>query len=87
MYACNCTSLVKCALVADGERSDWCMPGSMDARNWEHVARLRGIPVGKLPRVGAVAVWPRLSQFGHVAFVTLLERGATLPSPSTTFRP
>jgi surface antigen len=47
----------------------------MDARNWVHVARLRRIPVGKDPRVGAVAVWPRLSELGHVAYVTRVDPG------------
>jgi surface antigen len=73
MYACNCTSYAAWALSANGQRTDWFIPGSMDAENWAHVARLRGIPVGKLPRVGAIAVWPRLSEFGHVAYVTRLE--------------
>jgi surface antigen len=73
MYTCNCTSYVAWALSANGQRTDWFIPGSMDARNWPHVARLRGIPVGKAPRVGAVAVWPGLSEFGHVAYVTRLE--------------
>jgi surface antigen len=73
MFTCNCTSYAAWALSANGQRTDWFIPGSMDARNWAHVARLRGIPVGKLPRVGAVAVWSRLSEFGHVAYVTRLE--------------
>lgn len=73
MYACNCTSYVAWALSANGQRTDWFIAGSMDAGNWAHVARLRGIPVGGRPRVGAVAVWPRLSKFGHVAYVTRLE--------------
>ena len=75
MYTCNCTSYVAWALTANGQRTDWFIPGSMDARNWPHVARLREIPVGKVPRVGAVAVWPQLSEFGHVAYVTRLEPG------------
>jgi surface antigen len=73
MYDCNCTSYVAWALAANGQRTDWFIPGSMDAHNWPHVARLRGIPVGKAPRVGAVAVWPRLAELGHVAYVTRLE--------------
>jgi surface antigen len=73
MYTCNCTSYAAWALSANGQRTDWFIPGSMDARNWAHVARLRGIPVGKAPRVGAVAVWTRLLEFGHVAYVTHLE--------------
>ncbi len=73
MYACNCTSYAAWALTANGQRTDWFIAGSMDARNWPHVARLRGIPVGKTPRVGAVVVWPWLSEFGHVAYVTRLE--------------
>jgi surface antigen len=75
MYECNCTSYVAWALTANGQRTDWFIPGSMDARNWVHVAHLKGIAVGRLPRVGAVAVWPGLSEFGHVAYVTSLERG------------
>jgi surface antigen len=47
----------------------------MDARNWPRVARLAGIPVGTTARVGAVAVWPHSSPFGHVAYVTAVERG------------
>jgi surface antigen len=75
MYTCNCTSYVAWALTANGQRTDWFIPGSMNARNWPHVARLRGIPIGRLPRVGAVAVWPRLTDLGHVAYVTRLEPG------------
>jgi surface antigen len=75
MYECNCTSYVAWALSVNGQRTDWFIPGSMDARNWLHVARLKGIAIGRLPRVGAVAVWTRLSEFGHVAYVTGLERG------------
>jgi surface antigen len=89
MYECNCTSYVAWALSANGQRTDWFIPGSMNARNWVHVARLKGIAVGKLPLVGAVAVWPRLSEFGHVAYVTGLERGGgfdvaeyNLPTPA-----
>lgn len=73
MFTCNCTSYAAWALSANGQRTDWFIPGSMDARNWAHVARLRGIPVGKRARVGAVAVWSTLSEFGHVAYVTRLE--------------
>ena len=89
MYECNCTSYVAWALAANGQRTDWFIPGAMDARNWVHVAHLKGIAVGTLPRVGAVAVWPRLSEFGHVAYVTGLERGGgfdvgeyNLPTPA-----
>ena len=74
MYVCNCTSYVAWALSANGQRTDWFIPGAMDAGNWPHVARLRGIPVGTQPRVGAVAVWPRSSRFGHVAYVTRVRR-------------
>lgn len=75
MYACNCTSYVAWALQANGQSTNWFIAGSMDARNWPHVARLRGLRVGRLPRVGAVAVWPRLSRFGHVAYVTRVRAG------------
>jgi surface antigen len=71
MYACNCTSYAAWALVANGQRVDWFVPGSMDAWNWPHVARLAGIPVDRRPEVGAVAVWPQVARpFGHVAYVT-----------------
>jgi surface antigen len=70
MYVCNCTSYVAWALSVNGERTDWFIAGAMDARNWPHVARLRGIPIRVEPRVGAVAVWTRGSRFGHVAYVT-----------------
>ena len=73
MYVCNCTSYVAWALSANGQRTDWFIAGAMDARNWPHVAELRGIPVGAVPRVGAVAVWLRRSRFGHVAYVTRVD--------------
>lgn len=75
MYMCNCTSYVAWALAANEQRTDWFIAGSMNARNWSHVARLRGIPVGMRPRVGAVAVWQHGSKFGHVAYVTNVEPG------------
>src|SRR6185437_5894871 len=49
MYVCNCTSYVAWALSANRQETSWFIPGSMDARNWVHVARLRGIPVGRDP--------------------------------------
>jgi surface antigen len=71
MYACNCTSYVAWALTANGQRTDWFVPGSMDAWNWPNVARLAHLTVDTHPAVGAVVVWPRLSKpFGHVAYVT-----------------
>ncbi len=74
MYACNCTSYVAWALRANGQRIDWFIPGAMEAWNWPHVARLAGLQVGRRPRVGAVAVWPKLTPpFGHVAYVTAVE--------------
>lgn len=75
MYMCNCTSYVAWALSANDQRTDWFIAGAMNARNWPHVARLRGIRVGTQPRVGAVAVWERASKFGHVAYVTRVEPG------------
>ncbi len=75
MYMCNCTSYVTWALRANGQRTDWFIPGSMDAWNWPHVARLAHLPVGTRPRARAVAVWPKLSPpFGHIAYVTGVER-------------
>ena len=73
MDECNCTSYVAWALDANDQREDWFIPGSMDARNWPHVARLAGLEVSTTPRVGAVAVWEKLTRFGHVAYVTAVE--------------
>ena len=72
---CNCTSYVAWALQAHGQRTDWFVAGAMDTWNLPHVARLAGLEVGRTPRVGSVAVWPKLSPpFGHVAYVTGVER-------------
>jgi surface antigen len=74
MYACNCTSYVAWALVANGERIDWFVPGAMNAWNWPHVARLAGLRVDTTPSVGSVAAWPRLAPpFGHVAYVIRVD--------------
>ena len=74
MYACNCTSYVAWALAANGQRTDWFVPGAMDAWNWPNVARLAHLRVDRLPAVGTVAAWPKLAKpFGHVAYVTGLE--------------
>lgn len=71
MFACNCTSYVAWALSANGQRTDWFIPGSMDAWNWPNVARLAHLRVDAQPAVGAVAVWPHLARpLGHVAYVT-----------------
>jgi surface antigen len=78
MYACNCTSYVAWALEANGQRTDWFRPGSMDAWNWPNVARRAGLQVGTVPQVGAVAVWPNLARpYGHVAYVTAVHRDGT----------
>lgn len=94
MYACNCTSYVAWALHANGLRTDWFIPGAMDAFNWPHVARLKGLQVVPTPAVGAVAVMPRLGgRLGHVAFVTGVGPGDlfsvaeyNLPSSTSTTR-
>ena len=79
MYACNCTSYVAWALVANRQRIDWFVPGAMNAWNWPHVARLSGLVVDDRPAVGAVAVWTRLARpFGHVAYVTGLHADGTI---------
>jgi surface antigen len=75
MNTCNCTSYVAWALSANGQDTSWFIPGAMDAWNWPHVARLAGLGVGPRPRVGAVAVWPQLSRYGHLAYVTAVGRG------------
>jgi surface antigen len=74
MYECNCTSYVAWALAANGQRTDWFVPGAMDAWNWPNVARLAGLRVDHAPGVGTVAAWPKLARpFGHVAYVTGVE--------------
>ncbi|MHB8470950.1 MAG: CHAP domain-containing protein [Gaiellaceae bacterium] len=73
LNTCNCTSYVAWALTANGYRTDWFVPGAMDAANWVHVAWKRGLRVGTVARPGAVAVWPRLGKRGHVAFVTAVD--------------
>jgi surface antigen len=79
MYACNCTSYVAWALVANHQRIDWFIRGSMDAWNWPNVARRANLRVDGVPAVGAVAVWPKLARpFGHVAYVTNIEPGGTI---------
>lgn len=75
MDLCNCTSYVAWALARNGYRTDWFVPGEMDARRWGIVARAAGTPVGFTPRVGAVAVWPWWKRFGHVALVTRVLPG------------
>jgi surface antigen len=78
MSSCNCTSYVAWALQANDQRTNWFVPGAMDAWNWPNVARRAGVPVGAAPRVGAVAVWPKLAPpFGHVAYVTAVHRDGT----------
>jgi surface antigen len=74
MNTCNCTSYVAWALDANGQRVDWFRLGQMDARNWPAVARSQGIPLGPVPRVGAVVVWPRLTPpWGHVGYVVAVH--------------
>jgi surface antigen len=74
MNTCNCTSYVAWTLSANGQRVDWFRLGEMDALNWPRVARMSRIPTGSLPRVGAVAVWPRLSlPWGHLGYVTAVR--------------
>src|SRR6266481_5858393 len=51
----------------------------MFAWNCTNVARRAHIAVGRAPRVGAVAVWPKLvPPFGHLAYVMGVERGGTI---------
>ena len=79
MYSCNCTSYVAWALEANDQRTDWFVPGAMDARNWPHVAQLAGIDVGTQPRAGAVAVWRKLSPpYGHIAYVAAVNPDGTI---------
>lgn len=74
MFACNCTSYVAWALTANGQRTDWFVPGAMDAWNWPNVARLAHLRVDRVPEVGAVAVWPGLAKpYGHVAYVANVD--------------
>ena len=79
MYACNCTSYVAWALVANGQRIGWFVPGAMDAWNWPHVAQLAGLRTDARPTVGSVAVWPKVARpFGHVAYVTGVRPDGTI---------
>ena len=72
MYTCNCTSYVAWALSANHQRTDWFIPGSMDAWNWPNVAARARLVVDRRPAVGSVAVWPEIARpFGHVAYVTV----------------
>jgi surface antigen len=73
MNTCNCTSYAAWALARNGYRTDWFVPGAMDAWNWPNVARRKGIAVGLRPRPGAVAVWPEWGRFGHLAFVVAVH--------------
>lgn len=78
MDTCNCTSYVAWALDENGFRIGWFQPGQMDAHNWPEVARESRIPEGRMPRVGAVAVWPRVTPpWGHVAFVIAVHPDGT----------
>jgi surface antigen len=79
MYACNCTSYVAWALVANHQRIDWFVPGAMNAWNWPNVARRASLRVDDVPAPGAVVVWPSLARpFGHVAYVIRVERSRTI---------
>ena len=79
MYACNCTSYVTWALVANHQRIDWFVPGAMNAWNWPHVARVASLRVDRVPAPGAVAVWPALAPpFGHVAYVIGVHGDGTI---------
>jgi len=79
MYACNCTSYVAWALLANHQRIDWFIRGSMDAWNWPNVARMAELVVDRTPAPGAVAVWPQLARpFGHVAYVTSVGPNRTI---------
>jgi surface antigen len=75
MNTCNCTSYVAWALARNGYRTDWFVPGRMDAWNWPNIAEEKGIPLEDTPRPGAVAVWPEWGKRGHVAFVVAVHAG------------
>ena len=79
MYACNCTSYVAWALVANHRRIDWFVPGAMNAWNWPNVARRASLRVDDVPATGAVVVWPSLARpFGHVAYVIRVDSSRTI---------
>ena len=85
MFACNCTSYVAWALTANGQRTDWFVPGSMDAWNWPNVARCAHLAIGH----GAAGRSSRglartRPPFGHVAYVTAVGPGGRFAWPSTT---
>ena len=92
MNTCNCTSYAAWALWRNGYRTDWFVPGSMDAWNWPNVARRRGISSGSAARIGSVAVWPEWGRFGHIAVVTAVHANGSfdvaeynLPGSRPTF--
>jgi surface antigen len=88
MYACNCTSYVAWALDANGQRTDWFIPGAMNAWNWPHIASLSEIETGLEPRIGAVAVWPTISPpFGHIAYVTAVHADRTFDAAEYNLGP
>jgi surface antigen len=79
MYACNCTSYVAWALVANHQRVDWFVPGAMNAWNWPNVARRALLRVDRVAAPGTVVVWPSLARpFGHVAYVIRVHRSRTI---------
>lgn len=74
MYACNCTSYVAWALVANGQRIDWFVAGAMNAWNWPNVARRAHLLVDRHAARGSVVVWPSAARpYGHVAYVTAVN--------------
>jgi surface antigen len=79
MYACNCTSYVAWALVANHQRIDWFVRGAMNAWNWPNVARRASLRVDHDPAPGAVAVWPWLARpYGHLGYVLRVDPGRTI---------
>lgn len=79
MFMCNCTSYVAWALTANQQRTDWFVPGAMDAWNWPNVARRAGLVVDSVPARGVVAVWRRVARpFGHVAYVTRVHANGAI---------
>ncbi len=76
----NCTNYVSYRLKQDGFRSH--VTWLRNAGFWADNARSKGIPVDKVPVVGAVAHWypgsGGMSSAGHVAYVTAVSARAII---------
>ncbi len=47
-----------------------------DAKNWITIAKEYNLPTGDTPKVGAIAVFEKMSNYGHVAYVTKVDNNS-----------